>query len=252
MRRSPTRGRARASTSSTTASTHARCSPSAPSIVARGNRRATSSASSVSDSPKATRHTPRSVRGDNEPAQRRVGQRVADRLAGRPASGLRRRHAEQVVRALVDAARRPEAGCGDGRRDVRAVGQLPAQLVGSAGVEVGVRREPDRRDERAAQVPGRHVRGCCELAERGRPRAGVDRVVDGGGGCGDGSGDGFGQHHARAPRQLADRSLAVYGAPSARFHPNSALCRHAPRYPGVTENSEGALPRPAVQKEVSQ
>ena len=179
---------------------------------------------------------------DHQATERGVGERVADRLARRPTPGLGRRHAEQVVGALVDAARRAEAGSRDGRRDVGAVGELPAEPVCSAGVEVGMRGEPDRGDERAAQVPGRDVRGAPRAR---RARAGASRSRR------------RRRWRARtrrrrrrwartAPRAgssaVGNRSLAVYGAPPARFHPNSAHSRHAPRYDGGHGELRGRNP----------
>ena len=107
----------------------------------------------VRGSPNATRHTPAVGGGDHQPAERGVGERVADGLARRPAPGLRRRHAEQVVGALVDAAGRAEARAGDRRRDVGALGELAAESLGAARVGIGVRRR--------ARPPATNARRRC-------------------------------------------------------------------------------------------
>ena len=126
-------------------------------IRARGNSLRSDSSSCASDSPSRMQQMPRSVDADEQLAQRRVDDLVAD---GHPAPAALvggRRHAELAVGGLVQAAAGGVAGVVHRRGHAGAFAQALAQPQRPVGGGVLPRRHPERPLEQAAQVLGVHA-----------------------------------------------------------------------------------------------
>ena len=105
---------------------------------------------------------------DHQHAERRFRAGVRDRKAAAAVAVLQRRHAEARVDALVDAARRAEAGIVDRIGDAAAGLEAGFQLLDALGFVELLRREADARLERALEMERAHADGRSDLLQRQR------------------------------------------------------------------------------------